>query len=98
MAKVTKRWRGQWYIRESGRNAPNWRNRQTGVIVKTIPKPIRGRVIVKDGINFIGVERTGRHFFFSDPKKSVKAKGVFEKKVRSAAERRAMFSKMKGRR
>lgn len=97
------RWKGQWYLRESGKNAPNWRNRQNGAIIKKAPVVIvrRGmtnRVIVSNGGNFMGVEPTGRHYFFSDPKKSQSAKLKFHRSLKDQPRKnqRAAFARMKG--
>ena len=105
MAKVINNWHGQWYLRKSGRDAPNWRNRQTGVVIKKAPKVItrRGmtnRVIVQNSGNFIGVEPTGRHFFFSDPKSSKRAKVIFQKRLKDKPrnQQKAAFARMRGRR
>jgi len=84
---MTVEWRGEFYRRKKGRGAPNWRNRRTGSVVGTVKvKKRKGKTnqaILFDGKNFKGVEETGKHFFFSDPRPSASAKTKYEARVRA---------------
>ena len=85
---MTNQWRGQYYRRIRGKDIPNWRNRNDGTILKNPPKLVkrkgmRNKAVIFTGSRFIGVEKTGMHFFNSDPKKSASAKRRFETQVRA---------------
>lgn len=94
--------KGAYYQRKRGVQAPNWRNRNSGIILKNEPRIIRkkGRnfVVANPNANVLGQEITGKHYFNSDPKNKSGARIIYKKRVRSAKERAAMFSKIKGRR
>ena len=99
MAKVI--WAGSLYRRQRGKQVPNWRDRNTGLVVKNKPTIIRrdGRnsAIVSQGSKALAVEPTGKHFFNSDLTRKAGAKVIFKKRTMSDASRKAMFAKMKRR-
>ena len=95
-------WAGSFYSRQRGKQVPNWRDRNSGLIVKDKPRIIRrgsrNRAIIVQGNKVLAIEPTGRHFFNSDLTTKNKARIIFSKRVRGDSERKAMFSKLKGRR
>jgi len=94
--------KGAYYRRQRGDQAPNWRNRNTGIILKNEPRIIRkqGRnfVVANPNANVLGQEITGKHYFNSDPRSKSHARIIYQKRIRSRKEEKAMFSKLKGRR
>mgnify|MGYP001617981464 CR=1 FL=1 len=95
-------WAGSFYSRERGKQTPNWRDRNSGLIVKNKPRIIQGenrnKSIIIQGNKVLAIEPTGKHFFNSDLTKKSGARVIFARRVRGDAERKAMFSKIKGRR
>ena len=90
-------WIGSRYRRNDG----SYRQRGTGFVTKNPPKVIvrrgqRNIIIVKNGKNYLGSELPKHNFYGFDPKPLKGQKIIFQKRVRSAKERRAMFGRMKG--
>lgn len=95
-------WAGSFYSRQRGKQTPNWRNRNSGVILKNEPRVIRkkGRnfVVASSNPNILGVEKTGQHFFNSDPRNKSQARIIYQKRIRSRRELRAIHAKLRNKR
>ena len=100
MARVI--WSGSFYHRQRGKQAPNWRDRNSGLIVKDKPTIIRrgsrNKAILTPSNKVIGQEITKQHFSQSDPRSKERARVIFAKRRRSDSERKAMMAKLKGKR
>ena len=95
-------WAASFYKRQRGKQAPNYRDRNSGLIVQNKPRIIRRgnrnvAVITPDN-KVLGQEITKGHFAQSDPRNKSGARIIYKKRIRSDRERRALFAKLKGRR
>ena len=91
-------WHGSFYKRQQD---SSWRQRGTGFVVRNPPKIIQRKgnnlVIVGNGSNWKGVEIPRKNYYGSDPRQLRGRKVIFQNRVRSATERKAMFARMKRR-
>ena len=87
-------WKGAYYLRQRGVQAPNWRNRNNNVVIKNQPRIIKrkGRnfVVINPNANVLGVEKTGHHYFNSDPRDKSQARIIYKKRYRSPKDRKSV--------
>lgn len=91
-------WKGSYYQRV---RSNDYRNRNTGDIVSNVKlqkrKGMRNRTLVWNGKNWIGIEKTYHHVYSRDPKRLKGAKILFQRRVRSRAEQKAIHAKLRRR-